>query len=242
MNNFFSDDTLEGLDENLLDDKGKGTPSGDEPNSQGEKLEVSAEDAQLLKDAKTLSPVIKALKENPELINVMRNELGKKEDGNTPPNGFDINKALTDKNSKDNQYLGNVLGEIVGQAIDQRETLNKKTDSLAKQVDVMKTTYGYDDAKIASLIDLSKQKELTLEDLHLSMNKGDIVNEIIDNMTVEKLGQMKDARKLSLANSDGETKNLSPSDVIFNSVEKALGSNSRDENNLDITEFDLSNI
>ena len=208
----------------------------------------SSREAQALKaqldELKPFVPVLNAMKNDSGLVDHVRNylvtggnpsknikdQLGLEEDFL-----FDSNEAMADSDSDSakvlNHYVSSVVNKRVNGIMNEEKTKNQnmQTQIARKQEESeFKNTHKMTDTQFNDMVQEAKSHKLSLEDIHLILNKDKVASNVARNTKNDMLKQMKNVKGMPASvrgtNSAKEEKSLD--DEIFDGL---LSS----ENNLD---------
>ena len=243
--------TQDNLDSNIAD------TSTDNPVAQKNERESdllkkrysdSSREAQNLKaqldELKPFVPVLNAMKEDSGLVDHVRNYLvtgGKPSKNIKDQLGleedflFDSNEAMMDGDSDSakvlNHYVNSVVNKRVSGMLDQEKQKSRNIQnqiSRTKEEQEFKDTHKMSDTQFQEMVDAAKSHKLSLEDIHLILNRDKVAGNVARSTRNDMLKQMKNVKDIpasvSGTNSAKEEKSLD--DEIFDGL---LSS----ENNLD---------
>ncbi|MAH48810.1 hypothetical protein CMI37_23485 [Candidatus Pacearchaeota archaeon] len=208
----------------------------------------SSREAQNLKaqldELKPFVPVLNAMKEDSGLVDHVRNYLvtgGKPSKNIKDQLGlgedflFDSNEAMMDGDSDSakvlNHYVNSVVNKRVSGMLDQEKQKSRNIQNQinrTKEEQEFKDNHKMSDTQFQEMVDAAKSHKLSLEDIHLILNRDKVAGNVARSTRNDMLKQMKNVKgmpaSVSGTNSAKEEKSLD--DEIFDGL---LSS----ENNLD---------
>ena len=208
----------------------------------------SSREAQALKaqldELKPFVPVLNAMKNDSGLVDHVRNYLVT---GGKPSNNikdqlgleedflFDSNEAMADPDSDSakvlNHYVNSVVNKRVNGIMTEEKTKNQNMQTQIarkKEESEFKANHKMTDTQFNEMVQDAKSHKLSLEDIHLILNRDKVANNVARNTKNDMLKQMKNVREMptSVSGTNSAKAEKSFDDQIFDGL---LGS----ENDLD---------
>ena len=173
------------------------------------------------------APLINHLQNDPSAIEALKSHIN----GESDPIKefgedfiFDGQEALTDPNSDSAKALRGMIDREADNKVNQRLSQEEHKNQQAmneyqeqQQVQDFMQRTGMDENQMNVMQDWANSRELTIDDIHLLMNKEQSAQNIANNTKQEMLGQMKAVRNLptSASNANSAPDERSPDDAIF---------------------------
>ena len=182
-----------------------------------------------LAELSKFKPLIEHLKNSPDAVQALRDNLGGKPRSLTERFGddfvFDAHEAMSDPKSNSAQVMQEYIAKNAQQqasAIINREKqqfqVEEQQMDLARQAEEFKQKTGMSDAEFADLQARADEHVLTLDDVYYLLNREEVSKNVADNTKTDMLNQMKQVRDIpqsaSNANSPGREAQ-SPDDKMF---------------------------
>ena len=182
-----------------------------------------------LSEVSKFKPLIEHLKNSPDAVQALRDNIGGKPRSLTERFGedfvFDAHEAMSDPKSNSAQ----VMNEYIARSAQQQASRlinNEKQQFQAEEQQVnairdaeeFKQRTGMSDTEFADLKNRADQHTVTLDDIYFLLNRDQVSKNVADNTKTDMLNQMKNVRDIpqsaSNANSPGKEA-TSPDDKMF---------------------------
>jgi hypothetical protein len=182
-----------------------------------------------LSELSKFKPLIEHLKNSPDAVQALRDNIGGKPRSLTERFGddfvFDAHEAMADPKSDSAQVMQEYIAKNAQQqaaAIINREKqqfqVEEQQIDMARQADEFKQRTGMSDAEFEDLQARANEHVLTLDDVYYLLNRDQVSKNVADNTKADMLNQMKQVRDIpqsaSNANSPGREAQ-SPDDKMF---------------------------
>ena len=182
-----------------------------------------------LSELSKFKPLIEHLKNSPDAVQALRDNIGGKPRSLTERFGddfvFDAHEAMADPKSDSAQVMQEYIARNAQQqaaAIINREKqqfqVEEQQIDMARQADEFKQRTGMSDAEFEDLQARANEHVLTLDDVYYLLNRDQVSKNVADNTKADMLNQMKQVRDIpqsaSNANSPGREAQ-SPDDKMF---------------------------
>lgn len=222
------------LDNATLPKSGDSASGGDEVAKLKKQLgalkkryEDSSTEAKRLHEENTkfekLQPLIDMIEENPNLVDEL---LGSKfSEGSSknfasslqkdPDFVFDFDEAVNAPDSKSAKYLAEYLGAVVEDRMSKTIEKEQTLDRMKKERQLIKDSYGLGDDEIDALLDWSKDRGLTLDDVLVLYAKDNNIN--VDPRRLNAL-------RSSSASMPSVVPEVGNDDKVFNAIKAATAS------------------
>ena len=171
-----------------------------------------------LAELSKFKPLIEHLKNSPDAVQALRDNLGGKPRSLTERFGddfvFDAHEAMSDPKSDSAKVMQEYIAKnaqqqaaaIINKEKQQFQVEEQQID-LARQADEFKQRTGMSDAEFADLQARADEHVLTLDDVYYLLNREEVSKNVADNTKTDMLNQMKKVRDIpqsaSNANSPG---------------------------------------
>ena len=171
-----------------------------------------------LSELSKFKPLIEHLKNSPDAVQALRDNIGGKPRSLTERFGddfvFDAHEAMADPKSDSAQVMQEYIARNAQQqaaAIINREKqqfqVEEQQIDMARQADEFKQRTGMSDAEFEDLQARANEHVLTLDDVYYLLNRDQVSKNVADNTKADMLNQMKKVRDIpqsaSNANSPG---------------------------------------
>ena len=249
---FSSEDFFESLDKSvnsgILDEPSQPTSEETSVNTQSSPSEVQPQDDNevlqkrysdssreakrlngKLKEIEPYMPILDAMREDPNLINHVRNYF--EGGGQTPQNmaeklnlpedfEFEADEAFKNPESDSGKLMGATIDGIVQRRLNGAlQGQRAENSKLAKETS-FKQKHEMSDEEWADFVEFAKGKSLELDDIYYLKNRQNRDGQIADSTRKEMQDKMRDVQQQpgSLATTGGQQVESSPDDAIFNSI------------------------
>ena len=190
-----------------------------------------------LSELSKFKPLIEHLKNSPDAVQALRDNIGGKPRSLTERFGddfvFDAHEAMADPKSDSAQVMQEYIARNAQQqaaAIINREKqqfqVEEQQIDMARQADEFKQRTGMSDAEFEDLQARANEHVLTLDDVYYLLNRDQVSKNVADNTKADMLNQMKKVRDIpqsaSNANSPGREAQ-SPDERIFDVINNLDG-------------------
>jgi hypothetical protein len=193
-----------------------------------------------ISDYKDYIPILKTMRDDPGLINHVRNYL----EGNTTPTTikdelslpedfiFDGDEAVRDPNSQSAKVLGSMINRGVEQRLkqhtqveDQQRADRQRQDTQDRMMNEFRTKMDMNADEFSEFIDFAKGRQLTLEDIYYLKNRENREKLIAKKAIEEREKQLKKMKGVppSMAADGGYTEPVDDDKVVFDAIAKAAG-------------------
>jgi hypothetical protein len=193
-----------------------------------------------LEQYKDYVPILKTMREDPGLINHVRNYL----EGNTTPTTvkdelslpedfiFDGDEAVRDSNSQSAKVLQSMIDRGVEQRLTQHTQVERQEQAQREQIqkqDVMmkefRTKMDMDADEFQEFIEFAKGRQLTLEDIYFLKNRENRDKLIAKKAIEERDKQLKKMKGVppSIAADGGVSETVDEDKAVFDAISKAAG-------------------
>jgi hypothetical protein len=182
-----------------------------------------------LTELSKFKPLIEHLKNSPDAVQALRDNIGGKPRSLTERFGddfvFDAHEAMADPKSDSAQVMQEYIARnaqqqaaaIINKEKQQFQVEEQQID-MARQADEFKQRTGMSDAEFEDLQARANEHVLTLDDVYYLLNRDQVSKNVADNTKADMLNQMKQVRDIpqsaSNANSPGREAQ-SPDDKMF---------------------------
>ena len=200
----------------------------------------SSREAQALKaqldELKPFVPVLNAMKNDSGLVDHVRNylvtggnpsknikdQLGLEEDFL-----FDSNEAMADSDSDSakvlNHYVSSVVNKRVNGIMNEEKTKNQNMQAQiarSKEEEAFKANHKMSDTQFNEMVQDAKTHKLSLEDIHLILNRDKVAGNVANNTRSDMLKQMKNVREMpaSVSGTNSAKAEKSFDDQIFDGL------------------------
>ena len=182
-----------------------------------------------LAEISRFKPLIEHLKNNPEAVQALKENLGGKTRSLTERFGddfvFDAHEAMSDPKSDSakvmNEHISKTAQQQAAAMINsekQRFVAEEQTLNLQNEAEEFKKRTGMSDVEFQDLQARANEHVLTLDDVYYLLNRDQVSKNVADNTKADMLNQMKNVRDIpqsaSNANSPGREA-TSPDDKMF---------------------------
>ena len=190
-----------------------------------------------LTELSKFKPLIEHLKNSPDAVQALRDNLGNKPRSLTERFGddfvFDAHEAMSDPKSDSAKVMQEYIAKnaqqqasaIINKEKQQFQVEEQQID-LARQADEFKQRTGMSDAEFEDLQARANEHVLTLDDVYYLLNRDQVSKNVADNTKADMLNQMKQVRDIpqsaSNANSPGREAQ-SPDERIFDVINNLDG-------------------
>ena len=190
-----------------------------------------------LTELSKFKPLIEHLKNSPDAVQALRDNLGNKPRSLTERFGddfvFDAHEAMSDPKSDSAKVMQEYIAKnaqqqasaIINKEKQQFQVEEQQID-LARQADEFKQRTGMSDAEFEDLQARANEHVLTLDDVYYLLNRDQVSKNVADNTKADMLNQMKKVRDIpqsaSNANSPGREAQ-SPDERIFDVINNLDG-------------------
>ena len=182
-----------------------------------------------LKDLEPYMPILDAMREDPNLITLVRNYF--EGGGQTPQNmannlnlpedfEFESNEAFQDPESDSAKLMGATIDGIVQRRLNGAlQGQRAENSKLAKETS-FRQKHDMSDEEWEDFVSFAKDKSLELDDIYYLKNRQNRDGQIADSTRKEMQDKMRDVQQQpgSLATTGGSQVESSPDDAIFNSI------------------------
>ena len=182
-----------------------------------------------LKELEPYMPILDAMREDPNLINHVRNYF--EGGGQTPQNmaeklnlpedfEFEADEAFKNPESDSGKLMGATIDGIVQRRLNGAlQGQRAENSKLAKETS-FKQKHEMSDEEWADFVEFAKGKSLELDDIYYLKNRQNRDGQIADSTRKEMQDKMRDVQQQpgSLATTGGQQVESSPDDAIFNSI------------------------
>ena len=190
-----------------------------------------------LSELSKFKPLIEHLKNSPDAVQALRDNIGGKPRSLTERFGedfvFDAHEAMSDPKSDSAKVMQEYIARnaqqqasaIINKEKQQFQVEEQQID-LARQADEFKQRTGMSDAEFKDLQARANEHVLTLDDIYYLLNREQVSKNVADNTKTDMLNQMKKVRDIpqsaSNANSPGREAQ-SPDERIFDVISNLDG-------------------
>jgi hypothetical protein len=182
-----------------------------------------------LKELEPYMPILDAMREDPNLINHVRNYF--EGGGQTPQNmannlnlpedfEFEADEAFQNPESDSAKLMSATIDGIVQRRLNGAlQGQRAENSKLAKETQ-FKQKHNMSDDEWDDFVDFAKEKSLELDDIYYLKNRQNREGQIADSTRKEMQDKMRDVQQQpgSLATTGGQQVESSPDDAIFNSI------------------------
>jgi hypothetical protein len=193
-----------------------------------------------ISDYRDYIPILKTMRDDPGLINHVRNYL----EGNaTPPTVkdelnlsedfiFDGDEAVRDPNSQSAKVLGSMINRGVEQRLkqhtqleDQQRAERQHQETQDKMMNEFRTKMDMSAEDFTEFVDFAKGRQLTLEDIYYLKNRENREKLIAKKAIEEREKQLKKMNGVpaSMASDGGYTEPVDDDKMVFDAIAKAAG-------------------
>ena len=170
-------------------------------------------------------PLIEHLKNDPTAVDALRSHFS----GQAQPQFdedfvFDAHEAVTKPDSDSAKALKQMIDVEADKKVNTRlrQVEQKNTESIQKQrllneVDRFKEKTGMSDADFDEMQNWAQTRELTLEDIYLLKNRGNVADNVANQTKQDMLRQMQSVQNIpqSASNANSAPDQRSPDDAVF---------------------------
>ena len=190
-----------------------------------------------LAELSKFKPLIEHLKNSPDAVQALRDNIGGKPRSLTERFGedfvFDAHEAMSDPKSNSAQVMNEYIAKSAQQQASRLINSEKQQFQAEEQqigairdAEEFKQRTGMSDAEFTDLKNRADQHTVTLDDIYYLLNRDQVSKNVADNTKTDMLNQMKKVRDIpqsaSNANSPGK-ENQSPDDKMFDVLKNLDG-------------------
>ena len=187
-----------------------------------------------LKELEPYSPILDALKEDPNLVKHVR---GYYEGGGSTPKSmkeelgldedfiFDYDEAISDPSSDSANVFNNTVDKVVQRRLSEFAGKQQEESKRISDEASFRQRHDISDDEFGQVVDFAKSRNLSMDDIYYLYNRENRDRAIADNTRKEVVQQMKNVRQkpASMSTAGSEQVETSPDDMVFNAISQAGG-------------------
>lgn len=219
------------------------TPKKKNKHNWKKRYQDSSKEAVKLKEdiagVKPFMPVLEAMKNDPGLVQHVRNYLqngGAEAEAKTYTDQlglgedfvFDLQEAISDPNSDSGKlaqvYLGNIVNQRVGGMVQNAQKVTQEQQLIAQKAQQeaeFKKKHNMSDEDFIAFAEKAKERTLTLDDVNYLLNRDKANKNVAQSTKKDMLNQMKNVRNMPASASSAnsvKTGNADESDALFDAL------------------------
>ena len=182
-----------------------------------------------LSELEPYTPVLDAMKEDPQLINHVRDYF---EGGGSAPVNlkerlgvpedfvFDYDEAISNSNSDSARVLGATIDGVVQQRLSAFANEQQAQNQIVNEETSFKSRHELSDDQMGEVLNFAKSRKLSLDDIYYLYNRENRDKNIANSARKEVTEQMKNVRQKpkSVSTAGSQTVEQSTDDLIFDQV------------------------
>ena len=187
-----------------------------------------------LSELEPYTPVLDAMKEDPQLIDHVRNYF---EGGGSAPVNlkerlgvpedfvFDYDEAISNSNSDSARVLGATIDGVVQQRLSAFANEQKEQNQLVNEEASFKSRHELSDDQMGEVLNFAKSRKLSLDDIYYLYNRENRDKNIANSARKEVTEQMKNVRQKpkSVSTAGSQSIEQSTDDLVFDQIASSGG-------------------